>query len=190
VAADENTERESVDEQGDDAAMMARLQEEIRNLPVAEHLVYMLHSLSALAAGRLGLTPDTAAIRDPGQARLAIDAFRALVGVLENMRPAGEMAIHRGMLSQLQLAYAGAMEQKAPAPGDAKDGDDSTEAAEAEESSSPPQDELPADAETPETATTSETTAAAGTSTGDVSEEPGQTPPGPKKSRRSGRSAS
>ncbi len=43
------------------------------------------------------------------QARLAIEAFKALLGVLEQVRPAGEVAGHRGVLSQLQLAYAGAV---------------------------------------------------------------------------------
>jgi hypothetical protein len=95
--------------QEDEAEMMARLQEEIRNLSVGEHIVYMVHSLSTLAAGRLGLTADGGAHRDLEQARLAIDAFKALLNVLEGVRPAGEMAAHRGMLSQLQLAYVAAM---------------------------------------------------------------------------------
>jgi hypothetical protein len=115
VAGEERTEKEAVEPQGDEAEMMARLEEEIRNLPVGDHLVYMLHSLSALAVGRLGLTPDTAAQRDLGQAGLAIDAFRALVGVLEQVRPAGEMSVQRGMLSQMQLAFAAATTGAAPA---------------------------------------------------------------------------
>jgi hypothetical protein len=96
---------------GEEAEMMARLQEEIANLPVAEHLVYMLHSLSALAVSRLGLSSETKERRDLVQAQLAIDAFKAVLGVLEPVRPAGEVSAHRGMLSQLQLAYAGAMGQ-------------------------------------------------------------------------------
>jgi hypothetical protein len=105
------TEEERVDRNSEEAEMMARLQEEISNLPVGEHLVYMMHSLSALAVGRLGLAADTAARRDLGEARLAIDAFKTLLGVLEQVRPAGELAVHRGMLSQLQLGYAGATER-------------------------------------------------------------------------------
>ena len=109
MAEQDRTEEEAVDRQGDEAEMMARLQEEISNLPVSDHLVYMMHSLSALAVGRLGLAADAAERRDLSQARLAIDAFRALLSVLEPVRPAGVLAVHRGMLSQLQLAYAGAM---------------------------------------------------------------------------------
>ncbi len=99
----------------EDEAEMARLQEEISNMPVSEHLVYMVHSLSALAVARLGLTADTSAKRDLDQARLAIDALKALVGVLEPARPTGEMAALRGMLSQLQLAYVSALGAPAPA---------------------------------------------------------------------------
>jgi len=115
MTGEDKTGKDRVEPQGDEAEMMARLQEEIRNLPVGDHVVYMLHSLSALAVGRLGLTPDTAAQRDLDQARLAIEAFRALVGVLEPVRPSGEMTVHRGMLSQMQLAYAAAMDRGAPA---------------------------------------------------------------------------
>ena len=115
MTGEDKTGKDRVEPQGDEAEMMARLQEEIRNLPVGEHVVYMLHSLSALAIGHLGLTPDTAAQRDLDQARLAIEAFRALVGVLEPVRPSGEMTVHRGMLSQMQLAYAAAMDRGAPA---------------------------------------------------------------------------
>ena len=111
MADRERTGEEAVDREGDEAEAMARLQEEIGNLPVSEHLVYMMHSLSALAVGRLGLTADTSAPRDLSQARLAIDAFRALLTLVEQARPGGEIAAHRGMLSQLQLAYASAMDK-------------------------------------------------------------------------------
>ncbi len=99
---------------------MERLQEEIRNLPVAEHVVYMMHSLSSLAVGRMGLMPESSALRDLDQARLAIDAFKALVEVMERATPAREMAAHRGMLSQLQLAYVGALDAPRDAPPDAE----------------------------------------------------------------------
>jgi hypothetical protein len=92
-----------------DAEAMARLQEQINNLPVSEHLLFMLHSLSALAIDRLGLSPEAAARRDPGQARMAIDAFKSLLDVLEPERPAAEVAAYRGTLSQLQMAFVGAL---------------------------------------------------------------------------------
>jgi len=91
--------------------MVARLQEEIRNLPVGEHLLYMMQSLSTLAVGRMGVTPETAALRDLDQARMAIDAFRALMEIVAPTRPAKEMVAHRGVLSQLQLAYVAALDR-------------------------------------------------------------------------------
>jgi hypothetical protein len=109
MAEQERAEEEAVDRQGDEAEMMARLQEELSNLPVSDHLVYMMHSLSALGVSRLGLAADAAERQDLSQARLAIDAFKALLGVLEQARPFAELAAHRGMLSQLQLAYAAAI---------------------------------------------------------------------------------
>ena len=93
----------------EDAETVRRLQEEIKNLSVGEHLLYMMQSLSALAIERMGLASETALRRDLEQARLAIDAFKALVEVVEPVRPAGETAAHRGMLSQLQLAYVGVL---------------------------------------------------------------------------------
>jgi hypothetical protein len=70
----------------------------------------MMHSLSSLAIDRLGLTPESAARKDLEQARLATDAFKALLGVLEGKRPAEEITAHRAVLSQLQMAYVGALE--------------------------------------------------------------------------------
>jgi hypothetical protein len=109
MADQEEPRQERTDGRPDDAEAMARLQEEINSLPVSEHVVYMVQSLSALAVGRLGLAPDATDRRDLDQARLAIDAIKALLVVLEQVRPAGEITALRGMLSQLQLAYAGAI---------------------------------------------------------------------------------
>jgi hypothetical protein len=104
-----NADRADVDEE----ELMERLQEEIRSLPVADHLVYMMHSLSALAVGRMGLAPDSEGEKDLAQARLAIDAFRALLEVVDRALP-GQAAAHRGMLSELQMAYVSALEPIKP----------------------------------------------------------------------------
>ncbi len=106
--SDEN-ERHREAEGRDEAEEMARLQEQINNLPVSEHIVFMMHSLSSLAVDRLGLAPEGGARLDVSQARLAIDAFKALLGVLEEATSAEAIAAHRGVLSQLQLAYVGAL---------------------------------------------------------------------------------
>jgi Domain of unknown function (DUF1844) len=88
---------------------MQRLQEEISRLSVADHVLLMVHSLSALAVDRLGLTAETQGQKDLEQARLAIDGFRALLSVLEGRRPQEEIVVHRAALSQLQMAYVSAL---------------------------------------------------------------------------------
>lgn len=89
----------------EEAEALARLQEQIQRMTVSEHLVYMLESLTALATRKLGLAPNAGEERDLEQARLAIDAYRALLQVAEPTRPAQEVGVHRQMLSQLQMAY-------------------------------------------------------------------------------------
>lgn len=103
----DQTENDGIAEEEQEA--IRRFQEEIGRLSVADHLVLMMHSLSGLAADRLGLSPDTMERKDLEQARLAIDAFRALLGTLEGTRPTEEIRAHRAALSQLQLAYVGAL---------------------------------------------------------------------------------
>lgn len=139
----ESQEPDTGEQRADEAELMARLQEEIRNLPVGEHLVYMMQSLSGLAVARMGLTADSESRRDMEQARLAIDAFKALLDLLERARPGAEMAAHRGMLSQLQLAYVGALDAGAAA---------GTEPQEAPEDAGAQPQEAPEDAGAAETA--------------------------------------
>ena len=120
-------------EELENAEMMERLQEEIRNLSVGDHLVFMMQSLSSLAVARMGLAPDTAAGRDMEQARLAIDAFKALLELLEKAKPVGEVAVHRGMLSQLQLEYVGALGARDKGGHEAAGGDEAAQGEEAAE---------------------------------------------------------
>jgi hypothetical protein len=88
---------------------MRRFEEEMAKLRVYDHVFFMMQSLSQLAVEKMGLTPDSAERRDLEEARMAIDAFRALLGVLEGRRPAEEMVAHRGVLSQLQTGYVTAL---------------------------------------------------------------------------------
>lgn len=98
---------------------LRRFEEEMAKLTVADHVTLMMQSLPSLAAERLGMSPETAARKDLEQARLAIDAFKALLGVLEGRRPAEEIAAHRAVLSQLQVAYVAAQGAARPATDDA-----------------------------------------------------------------------
>lgn len=86
-----------------------RLQAEIERLTVSDHLLLMMQSLPALAVNRLGLTEESEGRKDPEQARLAIDAFKALMEVAERTRPAEEMKAHRAVLAQLQMTYVAAL---------------------------------------------------------------------------------
>jgi hypothetical protein len=109
MSEEEIAREKATDPQATEAETMERLQEEIRNLPVSEHLLYMMHSLSALAVGRMGTTPEDAGRRDLEQARMAIDAFKALMEIGERVWPEEGIVVHRGVLSQLQLAYLEAL---------------------------------------------------------------------------------
>jgi hypothetical protein len=107
---DERSQDEEVADMQAEDADMRRLQEEIRNLPVADHIEYMMHSLSSLAVERLGLSGEEPPRRDLDQARLAIDGFKALLDVVEKAQPA-RVGAHRSMLSQLRFAYVAALDE-------------------------------------------------------------------------------
>jgi hypothetical protein len=94
---------------------MRRFEDEISRLTVVDHLELMLHSLSSMAVDRLGVGQGGSARKDLDQARTAIDAFRALLGVIEGKLAAEQLAGHRAALSQLQMAYV-AVSAPAPAP--------------------------------------------------------------------------
>jgi hypothetical protein len=115
--------------------MLARFQEELRRMTVGEHLVTMMQSLATLAVRRMGLTPQTAAERDLDQAKLAIEAFRTLLSLVEPVRPQEEMRAHRKMLSELQMAFVGALQQ-------AQTGDELPQDAQAS-NEVPPEEALP-----------------------------------------------
>lgn len=129
-------EQKTAGTQPEEAEMMERIQAEIRNLPVADHLQYMMHTLSSLAVSRLGLSGEDR--RDLEQARLAIDAFKALLELLEGARP-DQVASHRGVLSQLQLAYVSAAAKPAK--------DEGAASAESPGADAPPEKEQPAGTE-------------------------------------------
>jgi hypothetical protein len=59
----------------------------------------------------MGLTGEAGGRRDLEEARLAIDAFRALVELVGRVRPPEEMAVHRSVLSQLQMNYVGVLDR-------------------------------------------------------------------------------
>jgi hypothetical protein len=92
---------------------MRRFEEEMGRLTVVDHVELMLRSLSSLAVDRLGMGEGGPARRDLEQARTAIDAFRALLGVLEGKVAAERSGAHRAALAQMQMAF---VSMTAPAP--------------------------------------------------------------------------
>lgn len=97
--------------------MRAALEEQMRNLRVDDVILQTVATLVNLGGRRLGLAApgeDAAAERDLDQARLAIDAVRALAPYV----PAEQAEGLRQAMSQLQIAYARAAGGGAPpAPG-------------------------------------------------------------------------
>ncbi len=88
----------------------AQLREYLKQARVADLLVQQLYPLASLGFWRL-----SAEGRDLAQAKLAIEAVRALLDVLEGEVPRELMRDLRQTLANLQLAYAGAVKEAAGA---------------------------------------------------------------------------
>ena len=86
-----------------DDELLKQLEEELKTLKVSDVLVQTLYTVSSLGYRRLS-EPD----RDLQQARLAIEALRALLPLLEES--AGEELVRdfKQVTANLQLAYADA----------------------------------------------------------------------------------
>jgi hypothetical protein len=84
-----------------DEELVKQLEEELKKLKVADLLVQTLYTVSSLGYRKLSEED-----RDLEQARLAIEALRALLPVLEGV--VGEEIVRdfRQVTSNLQLAYA------------------------------------------------------------------------------------
>ena len=86
--------------------LRAALEEQMRHIRVEDVILQTVATLVNLAARRLGLATapgeDPSEERDIEQARLAIEAVRALVP----LSPEEQMAPVRQALSQLQMAFA------------------------------------------------------------------------------------
>ena len=91
----------------EDEQLLQQIEEELRKLTVGDLLVQTLYTVSSLAYRRLSEED-----RDLDQARLAIEALRALVPVLEGAVDDGVLRDFRQVTSNLQLAYAEAAKGK------------------------------------------------------------------------------
>jgi hypothetical protein len=81
--------------------LLEQLQEELTKVKVADVLVQTVFTVSSLGYRSLGEEQ-----RDLGQARLAIEALRALVPVLKETVPDQVMNDFEQLVANMQLAYA------------------------------------------------------------------------------------
>ena len=93
----------------DEQKLIEELQAELAKLKVADLLLQTLYSVSSLGYHRL-----SGETKDLEQAKLAIEALRVLVPVLEGSVPDDALRDFGQVLANLQLAYAAAAEDPAP----------------------------------------------------------------------------
>ena len=86
-----------------DEQLLQQLEEELRKLKVSDLLVQTLYTVSSLGYRKLSEED-----RDLDEARLAIEALRALLPVLEGMASEEIVRDFKQVTSNLQLAYADA----------------------------------------------------------------------------------
>lgn len=94
-------------EQPSDEQLLRQLEEELKKLKVADLLVQTLYTVASLGYRKLS-DED----RDLDQARLAIEALRAIVPVLEGSVAEDVLRDFKQVTSNLQLAYAEAAKGK------------------------------------------------------------------------------
>ncbi len=82
-----------------------KIEEQIRKQSVADVLVQFMASLSNLAYLKMGLTDDTKDIKDIGQARLAIDSFKALLDAAGGRMAEQDRNALSGALASMQLTF-------------------------------------------------------------------------------------
>ena len=92
-----------------DPELLARLAAEVQRLPIRDLLVQTIGTISSLAWGRFS-GPG----RDLEQARLAIDALRALVPVVAPTVSEQAGRDLSAVVSSLQLAYVRALAEEPP----------------------------------------------------------------------------
>jgi hypothetical protein len=87
-----------------DEEAMRQLEEELKKVKVSDLLVQTIYTVSSLGYSRLD-----AENRDLEQARVAIEAIRALVPVLTGAVPAEVVSNFNQVTANMQLAYAEAV---------------------------------------------------------------------------------
>jgi hypothetical protein len=110
-SADNPREEPAPERQPSDAELADQFRQELERIKVIDLLVQTLYTVSSLGYHKLGA--DT---RDLPQARLAIEALRALLPVVRGEAPAEVVRDFEQVVANMQLAYADAAKAAAPAP--------------------------------------------------------------------------
>jgi hypothetical protein len=117
----------SATDQPSEEELRAAYEAELKKIRVEQILLEQVVTLINLGMRRTGLQPGTEDERDPAQVRIAIEAVRALMPLVEDAAGPQAGAIQEA-LSQMQLAYVRLgggtpSEQAAGPPGPAPGGD-------------------------------------------------------------------
>ena len=107
----------STSDQPSEEELRAAYEAEIKKIRVEQILLEQVVSLINLGMRRTGMAPGAEDERDLGQVRVAIEAVRALMPLVEQTAPPQAGPI-RDALSQLQLAYVRLGGTGEPAPGE------------------------------------------------------------------------
>ena len=89
-----------------DEKLIQQLEEELKKVKVSDLLVQTLYTVSSLGYSRLGEES-----RDLEQAKLAIEAMRALIPVLADAVPEEVVRDFNQVTANMQLAYAKAVSE-------------------------------------------------------------------------------
>ncbi len=96
--------------------LMADFARRLGRTPVPDVVLQSMATFTDMAGIRLGLGPEGEEVRDLAQARLAIEALRALTAVTEALIGPAQAQMFREPLAQLQLAFAEVAQAVAPPP--------------------------------------------------------------------------
>ena len=97
------------DEEQDERELVEQLQAELNKLKVSDLLLQTLYTVSSLGYQRL-----SGEARDLDQARLAIEALKALLPVLEGSVSEDALRDFNQVMTNMQLAYASAATETGP----------------------------------------------------------------------------
>jgi hypothetical protein len=104
-------EQENAPPPSNDEELLRKVEEQLRDLKVSDVLLQTVYTISSLGWHKLSSTD-----RDLDQAKLSIEALRALLPVLAEAIPAEVKRDLDQMVANMQLAYASAVGESTESP--------------------------------------------------------------------------